>query len=618
MDRTIRASLLLLLVLVGCQAVTVSETQKGKIRPPALLQSMQDVENGPTVFYIRDEDERKEVAVDFGDAIDYARATVVVEPNTEEPQIESNEFMTGDVFDNDFSDESKLRIGVYQAPLASLQPFDTDETPMAPEEPPDTDEDILAVPAPVSEMEGDMDDDRWNPVTNMHVTTRTKTDESLDWGEYITVDDEDEWTATEVDTEVYIDDTGDVPVPAQRITTREMVYDLDEEEVNIAGVRYVKDDLNGVPLLYSNDSQTAMEGDMYDNQRTDQRPLVITTQEPINRLVYPRPQPPPPSPPPLIVEEVTVEDIDDLEAFPDVMEADDLPSLDEIDVVFEPVDIEVRDEDHDGDLDEVLAFNESDYMVGDLFNNKRTDEFKLTIIGNTGELSWPEDHDETIGEVEETEAEEVVERETVQEVEAEVDDIDNIYVTPETIILDVDEIIIPDEAIIEAEHVIDHDELTFTSPNDYMSGDLYNNQRTDSSLLKVNTLNGLPVTWPEVDYDEETIYAVEADVIVPDTDEMVFTTYEVEYQRLVDEDEAPETPETTLEDESLVSGDRRIYEDEDDVPAFFSSDSAAYLGGDVFDNDRSDSSRLILVLQGGAGAQWRGDHDDTPNPGFLP
>jgi len=615
MDRPILSSLLLLLVLAGANALTAPQSQRRQMLHPALLQTRQD-RNGPTIFYIRDEDDAKEVAVDYGDTLDYARSTLVIQPNPQSPEVAASSFMTGDVFDNDFSDESKLQVSAFQAPLSPLQPFDTDEVPMAPQNPPDSDEDILAVSAAVEEMEGDMDDARWNPISDMRVTSRQKTEESLDWGEYITVDDADEWTADEVDTQVYIDDSGDLPIPAQRIRTGEMVYDLDEEEVQIAGIRYVQRDLNGVPVYYSSDSQGDMEGDMYDNKRSDQRPLIVTSQTAANPLVWAQPVSPPPPPP--FVEAFTESDIDEIEEdYPDIVQVEDVDDLTKIDTVFEPIDMEIRDEDHGGDLDEVLAFDQSAFMVGDLFDNKRTDEFKLTIVGNRGAVNWPQDEDEELAIIEEPAAPEPV-LEDLASLDEDVDDLDNIFVTPQEIFPDVDEVIIPEQVIIEATVAKDADELDYGSPLDYMSGDLFDNKRTDTSLLRVNELRGQAITWPQVDSDEETIYQVEADRTLTDFDEVLTTTYEVEYQRTLDQDDLPETLEATQEADSLLSGNRRVYEDQDDVPAFYSSDSAEYVTGDLFDNDRSDNSRLTLVLQDGAAAQWSGDSDDSRNPGFLP
>ena len=335
------------------------------------------------------------MAVDYGDTLDYARSTMVIPPSND--QRSTSAFMTGDVFDNDFSDESKLRIGTFQASLSPLRPYDSDEVVAAPQEPPDTDEDPLAVSASVEVMEGDMDDGRWNPVSDMRVTARRKSEESLDWGEYITVDDSDEWTADEVDTQVYIDDGPEIPIPAQKITTGEMILDLDEEEINTAGVRYVQSDLNGVPLYYSTDSQSDMEGDLYDNQRSDQRPLMVTSQFSGNPLVWAEEiaAPTQPSVPVPVVLEPQEEDVDEIETIPAIVaQMEDVDDLGDIDTVFEPKDIEIRDEDNGGDLDELLSFDESAYMVGDLYNNRRTDESKLTILGNTAEMAWPQDQDD--------------------------------------------------------------------------------------------------------------------------------------------------------------------------------------------------------------------------------
>lgn len=621
MDRPILSSLLLLLVLVSATALTAPQSQTHQRLHPALLQTQsrqQPDPNGPTIFYIRDRDEAEEVAVDYGDTVDYARSTLVIQPNPQSPEVPASAFMTGDVFDNDFSDESKLEIGVFRAPSSPLLPFDSDEVAMAPQEPPDVDEDVLAVSAPVEEMEGDMDDDRWNPISNMRVTSRQKTEESLDWGEYITVDDSDEWTADEVDTQVYIDDSGEVPIPAQRIRTSEMVFDLDEEEIQTAGIRYIQRDLNGVPVYYGTDSQGDMEGDMYDNKRSDQRPLIVTAQTPTNPLVWAQPASPPPPPP--FVEALSEPDIDEIEQeYPDIVQVEDVDDLTEIDTVFEPIDMEIRDEDHGGDLDEVLAFDQSDFMVGDLFDNQRTDEFKLTIVGNRGEANWPvdQDQDEELAIIEQTPEPEPV-REELLYMDEDVDDLDNLFVTPAEIFPDIDEVIIPEQAIIAATVRRDADELDYTSPLSYMSGDLYDNKRTDTSLLRVNELRGQAITWPQVDSDEETIYQVEASRPIVDSDEVLTTTYQVEYQRVLDQDDLPEALEPTQEANSLISGNRRVYEDEDDVPAFYSSDPADYITGDLFDNDRSDNSRLTLVLQGGAAAAWRGDYDESRNPGFLP
>jgi len=550
------------------------------------------------------------VAVDYGDTLDYARSTMVIPPSND--QRSTSAFMTGDVFDNDFSDESKLRIGTFQASLSPLRQYDSDEVVVAPQEPPDTDEDPLVVSASVEVMEGDMDDGRWNPVSDMRVTARRKSEESLDWGEYITVDDSDEWTADEVDTQVYIDDGPEIPIPAQKITTAEMILDLDEEEINTAGVRYVQSDLNGVPLYYSTDSQSDMEGDLYDNQRSDQRPLMVTSQFSGNPLVWAEEiaAPTQPSVPVPVVLEPQEEDVDEIETIPAIVaQMEDVDDLGDIDTVFEPKDIEIRDEDNGGDLDELLSFDESAYMVGDLYNNRRTDESKLTILGNTAEMAWPQDQDDI-----EIPVELISEPENRVVQEESRENVGNLYVTEEGIIEDVDEVIIP-EVLVVPTVVPDTDELDYASPMNYMSGDLYDNLRTDTSLLRVNELNGQSLPWALVDNDDENVIQVDANRSIIDSDETFSAIYPVEYPLRFDQDEVPASTQTTT---FLLSGNREMTGDIDEVPGFYSSDSADYVTGDLFNNGRSDASRLALVLQGGGAAQWPGDRDETSNPGFLP
>ena len=161
----------------------------------------------------------------------------------------------------------------------------------------------------------------------------------------------------------------------------------------------------------------------------------------------------------------------------------------------------------------------------------------------------------------------------------------------------------------------DTDELDYASPMNYMSGDLYDNLRTDTSLLRVNELNGQSLPWTLVDSDDENVTQVDANRSIIDSDETFPAIYPVEYPLRFDQDEVPaSTPTSTF----LLSGNRERTGDVDEVPGFYSSDSADYVTGDLFNNGRSDASRLALVLQGGGAAQWPGDRDETSNPGFLP
>lgn len=514
------------------------------------------------LFYITDQDTKNQVAVDYSDALAYARSALEPCDEDEMPSVPVTDFMTGDLYDNDLTDVSKLNVrqipGNHIAVVVSSEDYDEIHETYE-----DHDE-LIPIPNPLQVLSKPLNTNR------------------LTWGEQRRKRelDLDEWVAAEVDTEVLVS-KDNVPVPAQIVPTREILYDLDEDGVFIAGSRQVKTDLDDVPMFYTRDSAQGMVGDLFDNQRTDQVLLRVMVQRPTPS------QEPTPVP---LAEEVEVAQVTVLDV--DVKKQEDIKDLDEVDVIFEPADFDIHPESKGGDLPLLQAYDQSDYMVGDLFNNDRTDAQKLTsVVIEAGlvRLMWEESRKPEERPVKPPETHEV-----------DVDEVENILVTPTTV--DFDEEIY----ILTPEPVRDADELEFITPLDYLTGDLFNNKRTDSYRLTISENRSRPLSWAVTEQDEaSTIYDLQPPEEECDSDDLSADSSALPQQ----------VP--SLQRSRRVPGDQLEPYDLDDVPTFISQDSSNYLAGDLFDNDRSDSFKLtVLINRGIEPVTWDSD-ERSPNPGFL-
>ena len=514
------------------------------------------------LFYITDQDTKDQVAVDYSDALTYARSALEPCDEDEIPSVQVTAFMTGDLYDNDLTDVSKLN--VRQIPGKHIVVVvDSDDYDDMHETYEDHDE-LIPIPNP------------------LQVLTKPLDTAKLTWGGKRRTRelDLDEWVAAEVDTEVLVS-KDNVPIPAQIVPTKEIVYDLDEDGVFIAGSRQVKTDLDDVQMFYTRDSTQSMVGDLFDNQRTDQVLL---------RLMVQRPTPDQEPAPIAIAEEVPVFQVTTVEV--DIQKQEDADDLDEIDVVFEPRDFDIRPESKGGDLPLMQAYDEYEYMVGDLFDNDRTDAQKLTTVvieAGLVRLLWEETRKPD---------ERPVKPPKTQEID--VDEVENILVTP--ISVDFDEEIL----ILTPEPVRDRDELEFVTPLGYLTGDLFNNKRTDSSRLTITENRSRPLSWAVTEQDEaSTIYDLQPPEEECESDELSADSSTLPQQS------------TSLQRTRRVPGAQLEPYDLDDVPTFISQDSSSYLAGDLFDNDRSDSFKLTVLLNRGVEPVLWDSDERSANPGFL-
>ena len=514
------------------------------------------------LFYIADEDANQQVAIDYSDALAYARSSLEPCDEDEVPTVQVTTFMTGDLYDNELTDVSKLNVRVVEG-RHQIVVVDKDDY-----------DDIKPEP----------DHDELMPITNpLQVQAMPRQTPGLSWGEWVPKRelDLDEWLVAEVDGQT-VASLDNVPVPAQKVPSSEIVVDLDEAGVFVAGSRKVKTDLDDIPMFYTNDRSSAMVGDLFDNQRTDQillRRVVQLPEPPLSQseeLLQNNPD----------IIEVTIVD-------GEVTETAKLDDLDEVDVLYEPDDFDVIPERRGGDLPLMEAYNSSDVMVGDLFDNQRSDEQRLTqvvLMGNNVRLTWEETAEPKTKPIPPPKVKEI-----------DIDEVEQILVTPQTVDFD--------EEIFILKTITDHDEddLDYDSPLAYMTGDLFDNKRTDSSRLTIWNNQGKPPTWAVTEQDDfTTVY----DLNPPE-------------EECEKDDLSAESPPNSTLNQLTNTRDRRIPSstlasyDLDDVPTFISSDSLTYLAGDLFDNDRSDTFKLTIIVNRDIPPIDWDETGRSPNPGFL-
>ena len=379
--------------------------------------------------------------------------------------------------------------------------------------------------------------------------------------------------------------------------------DVNEQQVYLEGRRYVQRDADDVPVYYSQDVAGNMQGDLYSNQRTDATPLRTVLQPRVNPITWFRPQTTviiegstPPQPPNRTIQ-VQEQDfhIDEKQDFDDMhveVTLGDTISTDDALPLYASSGIE-------------------EYMVGDLFPNKRTDNEKLQILRLT-----PSSIQAGItGNEKNTTDERSVKR------DFDLDEVDSIYINGTNVVVD------PDEMVLTPRYdgdMDDAEELSFTSPSGYMTGDMFDNSRSDTSQLTARVER--PSQPPVPPFKSIDIYRIGDDS--NPTSSAITTTTDSDNTQLFHRIEENSVYRQTMTEEELQQGIRLAMVDMDDVPVLFSSDSRPYIGGDMFANDRSDTSKLRVVLKSATLSsllRWRNveDEDDLPdsrtvtNPGFL-
>ena len=146
----------------------------------------------------------------------------------------------------------------------------------------------------------------------------------------------------------------------------------------------------------------------------------------------------------------------------------------------------------------------------------------------------------------------------------------------------------------------------FVTPLGYLTGDLFNNKRTDSSRLTITENRSRPLSWAVTEQDEaSTIYDLQPPEEECESDELSADSSTLPQQS------------TSLQRTRRVPGAQLEPYDLDDVPTFISQDSSSYLAGDLFDNDRSDSFKLTVLLNRGVEPVLWDSDERSANPGFL-
>jgi len=613
-------------------------------------------------MYIKDEDDRVAVAINYADAKAYAESHEDCEDQDELVGLQPTPYMVGDLFDNGRSDTSKLQINA-QSPRELLTWGDYSS-----KERRDTSSDYLLQARDIGirdrEMFEDMDEvyqfdlgdvtqlgDRDDLLVESEDRTRlislqlagTVNRVQGDRLEYTDKDDistlysEDGYEGLVGDrTDNALSD--EVPLTLRRILgqrqsntpsgpgpaydlddwrvvgeggnvtlvnkdvrlvvrTQDLPGDIDPKQVYLQGRRYVQSDRDEVPVFYSPDPSTSMVGDLYSNKRTDATPLQSVIQPRINPLSWFR------APTTVVVQT-----------------PQEVPSRRSVQVQERDYRVERQDLD-DMRVEEVLGKLEAyplipmyadnateTYMVGDMFPNKRTDNAKLEVL-RLSPTPLPQATDTPTPPTKR---------------DYDLDEVHNVYLNSTWADIDTDELIIAPEAPDSAEN--DQDELLFTSPTAYMTGDMFDNSRSDSSRLsprveRPTQPQNLTKSIPSIDIYRITEY------IVPASEDQVNTTEDSNEIQAFKRIEENRSFRQALSQAEIQQGIRLAMVDLDDTPVLFSSDSRDYVGGDLFANDRSDTSKLRVVLKSATLTsllRWSDmDDDDWPdsrkvaNPGFL-
>lgn len=636
---------------------------QSQIKQSAILVTRQRVQTAATdpLLYIKDEDENIAVAIDYADARAYAAANEDCEDDDELTGPKPSPYMVGDLFDNGRSDTSKLQVNA-QSPGQILTWGDY----VTSTESRDTSYDYVLRSKHISVRDREMFEDldemyqfdlgdvtqiRDSDDLTVESVDRTRlTSIQLagtvnrvlgDRLEYIDKDDtpvlyskdgyeglvgdmtdnvlSDEVPLTlrqilsqrrssqpqapapayDLDDLMIVGDPESVRLVNKDVTliprTQDIPRDINQQQVYLQGRRYVQTDTDEVPIFYSEDSAKPMVGDMYSNKRTDATPLRQVVQARINPLSWFK------APTTVVVQaqEVQSRRTVQVEERDYRVERQDLDDMKVEESLEKMVDYEIIP---------VYADNRTEtYMVGDLFPNKRTDNAKLEVL----RLSPTPVYTENTTKVR------PVKR------DYDLDEVDNVYLNSTWVDVDIDEGII--EPRVSEEDENDQDELLFASPTAYMTGDMFDNSRSDSSRLSArverpsqNLTKSLPSS---IDIYRITEYVVPVSTQPNATED----PNEVQAFKRIEDNQSFRQ---ALSQSAIQQGIRLAMVDMDDTPVLFSSDSRNYIGGDLFANDRSDTSKLRVVLRSATLSsmlRWRDveDGDDLPdarkvaNPGFL-
>lgn len=562
----------------------------------SLLQQVSPSSFNPLI-YLKDEDDRVEVALSFSDALKYASNRA---PNNEETdemdssQTQSELFMTGDTFDNRRTDRTKLQVQTVPGP--GLTWADLDEVPVL--ETPNlasfslADQDIYTdltrayrfSPGDLAPVAQDTDEVLVETANRQELTLvrLLGTVNRVQGDRYEYTDREGVPVLYSLDP--YTDLRGDlvdnglsdsVPltlraerpaiststtsprdpeviqrtIPTSNITLSSATISAE----HILGERRVADDREQVPVYDSSGQDAEMTGDPFNNQRTDKETLVIVTRSPEERGAS---RAIPSLPPPVTVERV---DLDDIGA----------------------VDLTLISPFHDHGEQAILtpaipyyADRPSDIMVGDLFNNKRTDRSKLTIARLTPQVlvstlvPSPPIHSITAAPIH-------IESWDLDEVEAPVRE--------------------------ESEQPVIKAVLSRYDSDDYVQP-----EKKD-----LDEASG-PFTFSFYsDIDEST----PTELIVPDQDDLWTYSFSLSDSSPLSRLFSSKSFNKEMGIATNSKGDRKAFSDLNEVPTYYSGDRKDSLGGDMFDNHRSDVTKLRVVLEQGTSLRWRDER--SSNPGFL-
>ena len=534
------------------------------------------------LIYLKDEDDRVEVAISFPDALHYALRNSPTTAETGSSQGQSELFMTGDTFDNRRTDSTKLQVQTVAG--SGLNWADLDEVPAFALGGRDMYADLTRAyrfsPGDLAPVALDADEvvvetanrqemalvrllgtvnrvqgDRYEYTDSQGVPVLYSLDPYADLrGDLVNngLSDSIPLTLRTERPPTPIASSRDPEVVQRTIPTSNITLPTTTvKEETILGERRVADDRQRVPVFDSTGSDLDMTGDPFNNHRTDRETLVVVTRSPEEGRVsveIPSLQP-----------AVTVERVD----------------LDDIGAVDLTLISPFHEHGEQAILTPALPYyadRPSDIMVGDLFNNKRTDRSKLSIVRLTPQavpptpVPTPPVHSITVApirieswDIDQSEAPSEPEKPTVEAVLAPYDSDD--YVQPEK--KDLDEVSGP---------------FTFSFKSDI---------------------------------DEST----PAEVILPDQDDLWTYSFSLSDSSPLSRLFSSKPYNKEMGIATDIKGDRKAFTDLRAVPTYYSGDRKDFLGGDMFDNHRSDVTKLRVVLEQGQSLRWR--DESSRNPGFL-
>ena len=625
-----KVGLPLLTVLVCVQGLGSMRTRQGD-----------EEGRGQTMVYVKDEDERVEIAVGLMDALQYANTRVRKdkrEDGTRTLQTQGETYMTGDLFDNHQTDKSKLEIESISGSGLTWADFDDDSSPS--NRPPasapsryftDMSQSYRVSPGDISPEPRDTDElliesaDRGNFALIRLIGTVNSYEGDL--YEYTDKDGVPVMYAEGREASIRGDRTDNAksdsvplvlrverppereekdrfrdPEVVERTVPTEEMRGVDRENSagSRTGERVVGGDREQVPIYHSTDPSLSMTGDLFNNKRTDSDLLTITAVTPA---------PPPPILPP-VQPSTTLEKID-------------LKDIKNVDLTLISAHSDYQEQAILTEAIPYYAGSKSDIMVGDLFDNQRSDRSKLTVLrlipeqisavsvlneGNSQQISRPF----------------TVTAAPIHFQPLDIDDFqpktpENVSQNPENGVFSPNDF---DEFIPTLPVLLPDEDENYDSPYDFGI-----NSTPDTDDLR---------TGSDAD-DENTANLPQNPVIFTDFDE--FSPGNINGNRGIgkngrgDEDEnwsydfdlSGNSPLSRLLRSKPVRnemqtaansiGNRRAFTDAKAVPTYYSSDTSPSLGGDLFDNHRSDTTRLLVLEAQGSSLKWL--QSSSANPGFL-